>query len=308
MSTAYGSPNKIAWTIRISRDRLEEVAKEPERFYQPFPKRKPGGKVRIIDNPTGELKTIQTRLNVVILRNLPLPACMIGGVRGKDPLDHPRYHVGKKVVVTIDVKECFPSITHRQIFQVFRHQVQCSPTVARLLTRLSTYKGHLPLGSPTSTTLANLVIAPIVLEIERLVGDRGLKPSQFVDDTAMSGDHLDNQLVSEVVKIFSRRGLRIGRKKIKVMRSGEAQVVTGKTVNTRTAIPVKRRRKVRAALNRLSRTLPTEAGYGKLYRSARGRVAEVERLHPSEGQRLITQLSTLSSPSAKRATNDKLEE
>ena len=199
-------------------------------------------------------------------------------------------------MVTIDVKDCFPSITHTQIFDVFRHRVQCSPTVARLLTRLTTYKGHLPLGSPTSTTLANVVLTPIVLEIEQLVGGHGFKPSQFVDDTAMSGDYLDNQLISGVVRIFSRCGLRIGRKKIKVMRSGEAQVVTGKTVNTRAAIPVKRRKKVRAALDRLSRTSPTDPGYGKLYRSARGRVAEVERLHPGEGHRLISELQVLPKP------------
>ena len=209
MSIVYGSPNKLAWAIGIPRDRLEAVARVADGFYQPFPKRKPGGKPRMIDNPTGELKAIQTRLNVVVLRPLPLPACMVGGVRGKDPLDHPRYHVGKKVVVTIDVKDCFPSITHKQIFGVFRHRVQCSPTVARLLTRLTTYMGHLPLGSPTSTTLANLVLAPIVLEIERLVSEHGFTPSQFVDETAMSGDRLDNQLISEVVKIFSRYGHRI---------------------------------------------------------------------------------------------------
>ena len=296
MSVIYGSPNKIAWAIGIPRDRLEAVAKDAEGFYQPFLKRKPGGKPRMIDNPTGELKAIQTRLNAVLLRKLPLPTCMIGGVRGKDPLDHPRYHVGKKVVVTIDVKDCFPSITHAQIFAIFRHRVQCSPTVARLLTQLTTYKGHLPLGSPTSTALANLVLAPIILEIEQLTGERGFRPSQFVDDTAISGDHLDDRLVSELAKIFSRHGLGIGRKKVKVMRSGEAQVVTGKTVNTRTAIPVKRRRKVRAALDHLSRTSPADLAYGKLYRSARGRVAEVERLHPSEGQRLTSKLELLPKP------------
>lgn len=301
MSVIYGSPNKVAWAIGVRRERLEMVAKCAEGFFQPFPKRKPGGKLRIIDNPTGELKAIQTRLNVVLLRKLPLPACMVGGVRGRDPLDHPRYHIGKKVVVTIDVKDCFPSVTHTQIFHVFRHQVQCSPTVARLLTRLTTYKGRLPLGSPTSTALANLVLAPIVLEIEQLIARYGFKPSQFVDDTAMSGDHLDSQLISGVVKIFSRCGLRIGRKKIKVMRSGEAQVVTGKTVNTRAAIPVKRRRKVRAALDRLSKTSSTNPGYGKLYCSTRGRVAEVERLHPNEGQRLIAQFSTLPEATAKGA-------
>ncbi len=296
MSVVYGSPNKVAWTLRIHRDRLEEVAKDPERFYKPFSKRKPGREPRTIDNPMGELKAIQARLNVVILRNLPLPPCMIGGVRGKDPLDHPRYHVGKNVVVTIDVKKCFPSITHHQVFQVFRDQVQCSPTVAKLLTRLTTYKEHLPLGAPTSTSLANLVIAPIVLEIEQLIAKRGFGSSQFVDDTAMSGDHLDDQLVSETIKIFSRHGLRIGREKIRVMRSGEAQVVTGKTVNTRAAIPVKRRKKVRAALDQLSGMAPANAGYGKLYRSVRGRVAELEGLHPGEGQRLIAELKALPKP------------
>ena len=42
--------------------------------------------------------------------------------------------------------------------------------------------------------------------------------------------------------------------------------------------------------------IPADPSYGKLYRSVRGRVVEVDRLHSSEGQRLTSELQVLPKP------------
>ncbi len=303
MVVIYGSPKKVGWTLHIPHTRLLDIAKNPERFYKPFPKKRLGREPRQIDNPTGELKVIQKRLNQAILRVVPLPSFMIGGVWKRDPLDHARCHVGQRVVVTIDVRDCFPSITHRQVFSVFRGRVGCSPTVAKLLTRLTTYQGHLPLGASTSTTLANLVLAPILEEVVALVRRNELQVTQFIDDTALSGADLDATVLTEIAVVLSRNGLRLGREKIKVMRSGWAQMVTGKTVNRQLSIPLKRRKAVRAALHTLAKVERHDAAYEGLYRSLEGRIQEVRRLHSEEGQRLWDQLRELPGLSGNRTRN-----
>ncbi len=281
-----GSPTKLAWKIHIPREKLEGVASDVARFYSPYMNRKPGRKPRWVDQPTGLLKQIQKQLNEIILKKLPLPDCMKGGVSGRHPLAHPCLHVGREVVVTIDIKDCFQSITRAQVFRVWRHSVNCSPTVAHLLTRLTTYWGHLPTGAPTSTMLANLVLVPVVLEVQSIAQERCIRFSQYIDDGAMSGAQLDDSLILEVVRVFSKHGFRIGRKKVKVRRSGSQQMVTGKVVNKRLSIPREKRRKIRPALHQLSMLQPGSPSYKSSRLSVEGRIRAIQELHPDQSKRL----------------------
>ena len=293
MTVVFGSPKRIAWLIGIPIEQLRTVVADVERFYDPFVKKEPGKKLRLIDNPVGQLKEIQRRLNKRILAGQSLPAVMIGGVRGKDPLDHPRLHVGRKVVVTIDVKNCYPSITNMQVFKIWRYRIGCSPDVASLLTRLTTRLGHLPLGAPTSTPLGNLVLESIVLAVKLLVEQHELRLSQFIDDSALSGASLSDAIIIDVVRVFSRHGLRVNRKKIKVMRSGSSQTVTGRTVNRTLTLPSKRRKKVKAALHELMTTPTQSSDYTKRYRSVEGRIRDLKKLHPEQGGALLKSLQAL---------------
>ena len=252
----YGSPKKIAWLIGIPIGELKAIAANTEKFYRPFIKEPEGKKARLIDQPVGRLKEIQGRLNVMILKKQLLPACLVGGVSGRDPLDHPRLHVGKKVVVTADVKDCYPSITNAQVFRIWRDRIKCSPDVANLLTKLTTRQGHLPLGAPTSTPLGNLVLEPTAVQIERLLQQYQMDFSQFIDDSAISGQTLQDSTITEVIRIFSRHGFRVGREKVKVMRSGKSQHVTGKAVNQKLVLPMKKRKRITAALHELSMLRP----------------------------------------------------
>ena len=50
----------------------------------------------------------------------------------------------------------FPTITNKQVYEMFTSN-GFSPTVSRILTKLTTYNGKVPQGAPTSPTISNLV-------------------------------------------------------------------------------------------------------------------------------------------------------
>jgi RNA-directed DNA polymerase len=175
-----------------SRSELHDLAKHGVRYYAPFVYRKKERpfsrkvvptKRRWIDNPVGPLKAIQARIEDRILNRIILPEHLLGGVAGKSITDNSGHHLDARYLVTIDIKNFFPSITSRQVRSVWRETLNCSPQVAYLLTGLTTCCDRLPQGAPTSTMLANLVLSSFDEEIPTACDLRAVSYSSWVDDS-----------------------------------------------------------------------------------------------------------------------------
>jgi hypothetical protein len=292
------SLNKFAFCLGIRRDKLEKIADRADGCYAPFSKKR-GERERLIDNPTGLLKEIQGRINDRILSKVSLPDFVIGGVKGKKPYEHPQRHINKPVVVTMDVKDCFPSITNRQVFAIWHKQLKCSPEVARLATRLTTRDGHLPLGAPTSNCLANLALQPCLTNVMKIANKSGFSSDsvgQYIDDLAFSGVYLPENFISSIIKEFSRHGFKIKRSKIAVMRSNNTQLVTKKIVNRKVSIPRTDRDKIRAALHNLKNMNSKNPLYKKQYRSLKGRINNLSYFHPSLANKISVEFNRLKNP------------
>ena len=289
------SPNHFARLLSIPRKKLEAAAESALSHYSPYDKKKPNGKIRKIDNPHENIKQIQKRIYSVLLKNLNYPVYVIGGVSGRNPVAHATIHKQAPVVVTIDIKNCFPSITNGMNFQVWRKMLTFSPTVARLATKLTTFRGYLPQGAPTSTALANLVLLPAMSRIVSIASSYQMRqPSIYIDDIALSGGELDSELIALVAKEFSRIGLKISRgKKTKIMRQGKPQEVINKGVNKHLVVPRKKRKKIWAALHQLEMAITPDL---RLHRSVKGRILSIKSLHPSESQELMERFIKLPDP------------
>lgn len=268
------------------RDFLEDVAQRAGNLYRPFPKCRPGKKPRIIDNPIPPLKDIQARIYGGLLRDFPFPPVIRGAVKGGSPEQNAATHVRKRYVITFDVADCFPSISNSMVFRIWRHIFGHSPTVARLLTKLTTVSGHLPQGAPTSSSLANIALLPCVEEVVASIEGMSLGVGQFVDDLAISGNIHDFSIVTDICKAFSHFAFRVGRKKVRIMGSGYTQVVTGLTVNSRVGVPRKKRAQIRAAVHQLELEDPRTPQFQKRRRSVRGRALWLARFHPTCGAKL----------------------
>src|SRR5262249_34840877 len=80
--------------------------------------------------------------------------------RGRSILTHARPHVGRAVVVTLDLVDFFDATSALRIEKFFLY-AGWNRAAAELLTRLTTDEGKLPQGAPTSPRLSNLVNRPM---------------------------------------------------------------------------------------------------------------------------------------------------
>ena len=312
--------------LGIPRATLQEIARRRDSYYtprtdekpsQPFAKVKPKPKIRRLDCPQDPLKEVQQRIYRTLLRDLEFPEYLCGGVKGHSVLDNVAHHKGESLLVTIDIKSWFPSITSAAVHFVWYTVLKCSREIADLLTELTTFNGHLPQGSPASMALSNLVLYSIDLPIRRAAASLGVNYSCWVDDLAFSG--VNARLMIPVVKSTLKvAGFRISQSKLKVMGGGKQRVVNGVIPGKRPGIPKQTRDRIRAALhhlrvNDICEDVPVadicEEDVESYISTQKGRVTYFKSVNPQQTRRLEEELTSLlrnkrsvSSPRLKKLT------
>ena len=149
--------------------------------------------------------------------------------------------------VTVDVKSFYDNVDHRAVFRTLR-EFGYGTEVARLLTKLTTRKGLLPQGAPTSGVIANLVLTrPLDVPTRLQTEITNTRFTRFVDDIALSGDR-PTVHIGDVARRLSSQGLSIHRGgKLRIQPRSAPQKVTGLIINSgRPTVPRRYRDNVRA--------------------------------------------------------------
>ncbi len=269
--------------LRTSRSALRALAAGATREYHPFLLERPGRKARPIDNPSRRLKGVQSRMLSQILSRAPIPDTMIGGITGKTILDNASPHCGQACVVTLDLKSCFRRIPSREVFGVFRTVFGATESFANLLTQLTTLRGALPQGAPTSTLLAVLCLSPMHQEVRELAVHRSLRFTQWLDDLTLSGDGAEGA-IGDVIRVVCAHGHSVSTRKVRVMRRGEPQVVTGIVVN---ADPRPPREFVEETSRQMLQLLKGTSIGVRDWQSVMGKLSHVQFVSPRQGLRLL---------------------
>lgn len=225
------SMSKLERLLGYDRGELLRVANTSERYYRPFDIRHPDDKKwRHIDRPKGQLRAIQDAIQHKLLSKVHFPDTMYGGVRGRSARDNAGLHVGRDVIVALDLRDCFPNTRPPKVYAAWREVFGCSPDLAGLLTRLTTLHFRLPQGAPTSPLLANLTLLPLYRDISSLIEDRGLFFSIFVDDIVVSGSEA-RAAIGPIIDIIHKHGHAVAPNKKRIMPQGNRQLITGSVVN-----------------------------------------------------------------------------
>jgi hypothetical protein len=90
-------------------------------------------------------------------------------------------------LVKLDVKKFYPSVDSARVYRLFQETLNCSPDVAGLLAKLTTYDGHVPTGSCVSQLLAFFAAKPMFDELDSLAANHGARFTCYVDDMTFSG-------------------------------------------------------------------------------------------------------------------------
>lgn len=200
----------LALRLGIELQVLKQVAKHPVwHYHDPWSRQKrDGGSRREINAPRNPLKGIQRRINKVLLADLWLPDSLHAYRAGRSIKTATRPHVGQRFLWVADIRDFYPSISHRAVYSMFA-RLGSTHEVARLLTMLTTYRYRIPQGAPTSPTLANLHLrmCGVAARLEGLARRHHLDLSFFGDDILISRDEPFKGLTRHFEHIIRSCGL-----------------------------------------------------------------------------------------------------
>jgi RNA-directed DNA polymerase len=269
--------------------------------------KKTGG-VRSISAPKSALKSAQAWVRDNILDKLPFEAPAHGFVASRSIVTNARHHVNKSVVINLDMKDFFPSITFRRVkglFEQFGYSEQVAVVLALLCTEpprvpaeldgkvyfVALGERVLPQGASTSPALTNLLCRKLDRRLAGLAKKHQFVYTRYADDLTFSGHRLPavGRLLRSVRSILQAEGLAEHPNKTRVMRASNRQEVTGVTVNERPTIGRKEIRVLRAILHQAAKhglASQNREGRHNFAEYLRGRVAFVCMVDPQRGEPL----------------------
>ena len=255
------SINKLSWLLGFPRPYLSDLSNRRSLTYRTYKKLKRSSlpsnpKYRLIDNPSEEIKRVQRKINNIILKPEieKLPRYMHGAIPGRSSRTNAIPHLCKEAVFSIDLENFFPSVKPDRVYKMFREKFECSPEVAKILTRLTTRSHKLPQGSPTSPSICNLVLESLCDELYAICEEHECVFSQYVDDMFISGRR-ENIICAwkEARRAIETAGYRINFRKCKLSMNSDSQNAAGVNLNKKNPSVLKaKRRKIEREIMRLS--------------------------------------------------------
>ncbi|HUA59956.1 MAG TPA: reverse transcriptase family protein [Verrucomicrobiae bacterium] len=272
---------------------------------------KSSGTFRLLEVPKPRLKAIQRRILAGILDWIPPHPAAHGFRRGHSIKSFATPHSGRRVVLRMDLRDFFPSISGVRVQAFFRtagypERVAdllaglCTNTVPReawdppaAQTRDLYLRPHLPQGAPTSPALANLMAYRVDCRLSGLARSAGATYTRYADDLAFSGDGDFERSVERfsihVAAILEEEGFAVHHRKTRIMRQSVRQHIAGLVTNQRVNIHRADFDRLKAVLTNCVRhgiDSQNRDGSADFRAHLTGKVAFVEMIHPARGARL----------------------
>lgn len=246
------------------------------------------------------MRTVQYRILNNILNQLHVPDYIYAFEKNKSIPVMAQVHVGKRLVISLDIKDFFHSIKQHTLKDMFL-ELGIGEAPSRTLSELCTYKAYVPQGALTSPKISNLIAAktfgPL---IKAYCEEKGYAVTIYADDVTLSMDQYSDSIpsiIEDVSEFITRFGFRINQRKTKVMGYHQRQWVCGVVVNQKTNMLKKERLALRAIVHNITvNGLEAEAAKngdvtpGHFLSVINGRLNWLKQLNPELGERLRLKL------------------
>ncbi len=233
---AAESAKTLATMLRVSKGRLKELARaQPyDRFYIA----KQSGGARLIEHPDEPLKRIQQDLNLYLgaVYHEVKPSCAHGAIlatledaQPRSLLTNARAHLGAEWYLSLDLKDFFHSISAARVRALFAGELFRLPEkMARLLTQLVTAQQHVPIGAPTSATLANIICLSLDRTLTAWAAQHKRTYTRFLDDFTFSGQKpFKEQEINALEVLINKEGFKVNAEKTTLLQLEQEPEVTG---------------------------------------------------------------------------------
>ncbi len=316
------SPGELDWFADCQSRQRATIA-EPLRHYRYHWVAKASGSLRLIEAPKPRLKHLQRRLLDEILVHIPPHDAAHGFRAGRSVATFVAPHVGQTIVLKMDLRDFFVSITSARVISLFL-TTGYPEAVARLLTGLCTNtvppdvwkqsaglgrepsrspenwlsrqryrQPHLPQGAPTSPALANLAAYRLDARLTGLAQAAEARYTHYADDLLFSGGETFARSIRRfpihVAAIALEEGFAVQHRKTRVMRQGAQQRAAGVVINQKANIPRREYESLKAIVCNCVRHGPhgqNRAAVADFRAHLAGRIAHVAQLNPEKGRRL----------------------
>ncbi len=255
-----------------------------------------------------------------MLAPIPPSDAAHGFVAGRSVRTFVAPHVGRAVVVRMDLEDFFASVSRARVVALFRrvgyprrvaaalaglctaptpervlaeHPREGVDLAKRFLTNARLRDAHLPQGAPTSPALSNLAAWRLDRRLAGLAAGFGATMTRYADDLAFSGDRPFGRslrfFVARVGAIAAEEGFRVNHRKTRLMSQAQRQSLCGVVVNETANLSRRERDRLRATLFNVARfglDSQNRENRPDFHRHLEGRVAWAAALNPVAGKRL----------------------
>ncbi|MCK5873838.1 MAG: RNA-directed DNA polymerase [Alcanivoracaceae bacterium] len=302
--------NSLAASLGIDRSELLRIAKDPGRHYfQNAPILKSDGSERITFRLSDDLSLIQKNICRNFFHTTEFPAYLHGGIKDEDYprsiLSNAKLHLGSKLALKDDIKNFYPSISGKLVFQVWQRFYGFSPEISEILTSLCVHDDMVPQGSNTATYLANLCMFDREPEVVDLLEQRGFRYSRYIDDIHISSRSYVSQndltwACTQLYGLLAGFGFKAHRKAPKhvLSRNPKNRLINNqRVIGDRVVLEKRYRKQVRDDVRYLVRLAQGGTPEGKevkvLLDSTIGKIGHLRRYHPEIAEKLKAQLRSV---------------
>jgi RNA-directed DNA polymerase len=314
------SPAKLAEAMGLTLPELRWLAFHREAatsiHYRRFTIPKRDGTPRAIWAPLPKLKAAQRWILRNVVERLPVHGATHGFLADRSIATNAAVHAGAEVVLKVDLKDFFPTVTFRRAKGIFRragYRDQIATLLALVCTEapreIVEHEGKtyfvalgprcLPQGAPTSPALTNTLCLRLDRRLTGLAKKLGWRYTRYADDLTFSlplghaGKPRLGLLLGSIGRVAADEGFHVHPDKTHFARSGGRQKVTGLVVNGAGGprVPRSLKRQIRAAIHNLSRGKPLHEG--ETPARLAGYAAYVYMTDPTLGAKLLKQLAAI---------------
>lgn len=208
-------------------------------------------------------------------------------VKKRSYVDNAALHRGARAFYLLDIEDFFPSCTDKKVYWFFNKRLKCASHVAALLTKLVTFQGHLPQGSPCSPILAYFAYSDMWDEIYTIVKQAGCSLSIYADDITIAGLNVYARDVWAVKQTLHRHGHRYSKKKERHIINKPADITGVIVLDDTLLLPNRQHNKI-AKLEKRRQAEKSKKGKDLLVRQLRGRQAQASQIQNHLAKRAAT--------------------
>jgi RNA-directed DNA polymerase len=292
-----------------------EAAEHPHYVYFEIPKRSSGS--RRLAAPQPKLAKAQAWVLHNVLEKLSTEEPAHGFIKGRSTVTCAAPHVGRDLVINLDLTEFFPTIRLERVRGVFR-RLGYSPAVATIFALLCSeaprtsalFEGKrywvavgpraLPQGACTSPALSNQIARKLDRRLAGMSKKYGFSYTRYADDLTFSappGKRSELPMfLARVRHIVDEEGFALNPRKGRVQGAARRQSVTGIVVNQKPSVPREEVRTLRAILHHAKKTglaAQNREGLPHFEAHLAGRIAYVHMVDPARAAPLRAALAEL---------------